>query len=1259
MMITEQGLMKVSRELIAQRAFNKDLITKVGNVEISNAGDAKGFDIGSYLYHSGLNLGNATSLRIETTGIYVGNKKEYQTIWSLYGSDVEPLQLRLYPNKISLFYIDFEITHFYVTPEYNDTLSVSLEVKGKDVSIILFKDGMPYEEHASLPGTVNIKKYTTIYLGIDGASGVNYWYGSMKLSKFIVYKDDAIYYTPSDSNDFHFSKILISDGEYPLTDTTTPVLNHVYKIDIQEVIPTHGGVIIKTQIAEDVYLNIKEIGLYEDGGDKEILFAIMDKLSIDKNADLYYDLFFYVNIYLNVVNTVAFPEIIVREGDHAKHSDLETIEKVLLYVETNLERRIKKNNKTNLRDISLPWYTLDGRKGVLIKEQNADLEIEAFGYGVEVDGTLIRGTEEDYYSGNLPYTIHFRGWTDQWCDVENYVEIPYIDEQGVQKTVKLDKQVYIPIDILFVNMYSLNVYYHVRTSYDIAQRLPKSENTYVIPVPIPNPEYETTGQGTYNLPPKEADYFILNTIYINYSNPFPNAVTSQSVGDHLPQQFYQLEDKFAMEQDNCIGVHNYIKFKTDLGNKSIYEFNKAYFEGGLIQSNPSTIVTENNGNVTGFNSSNFYFSPVNIPINLYDSFEMVGSFKTGIDVTSTQYVFDYRSNISDADALSIYITNKEAFVSVSRLQSLDVIISGHAGSVRYHRDISDDLDIITSYVPPVPPDTPRTLTTVKYYAWINTNWSSSNPDIPQILYTSTDDPNALSSGSTYIYISGSCDVSDVPAGADEVYVSYEVNPSYDPSVPESASNPYWIATSERIYFDKDGFSLHNYNRGGLLNKKLCEAIPNKNYIFRLFSDTESFEGYYKYRSKDDYTLGFREVFTERQWIDNILNVGIGARPVYSSLSYLDVSGNNPFGGTIHLIEYFIEMLKSTETNYIGYYSFRNSKEVGTSLLSYTHLPFYPYGVYSINDLNNFNYKLQVVDTSFTGNRDCIDFSTQKNCTLCVKVNLENNSLQTIEGVDETLLSENRNYTILSKINDENVYFRLYIEKDRFTKVLSLKFTLNTESESVTLSYDFTKFNVFRYFNNNILITIATRYDVTSTKYDMYINNVLVDTEYLESVVTTSLVYNETTQAYDTVTKNNYDYYVAQDFHLANYLLGDDKADSLNYVKDILFLEGSVEADGLYLINNMLDTNFGEIFNIYITPNNLQDLIITCDTNTITKTLSDCVNLGNYLLCKLEAPFYNSGDSIVISSTGYGDASVHLKSSAKVNNFYVTLIPINN
>ena len=57
----------------------------------------------------------------------------------------------------------------------------------------------------------------------------------MKLSKFIVYKDDAIYYTPSDSNDFHFSKILISDGEYPLTDTTTPVLNHVYKIDIQEV----------------------------------------------------------------------------------------------------------------------------------------------------------------------------------------------------------------------------------------------------------------------------------------------------------------------------------------------------------------------------------------------------------------------------------------------------------------------------------------------------------------------------------------------------------------------------------------------------------------------------------------------------------------------------------------------------------------------------------------------------------------------------------------------------------------------------------------------------------------------------------------------------------------------------------------------------------------------------------------------------------------------------------------------------------------
>ena len=1248
MMITKQGLMKVSKELIAQRSFNSTLITNIGNVEITNTGVAKGFDVGSYLLHGGLNFSDAISLKIEAGGVFVGNTNEYQVLWSLHGPYVDSIELRVYRDRIALHFLVWEIANIYLDCEYNDDLLVSLEIKNKKINLVVFKNGVPFTASWDQPNTLNIGGYSTLYVGIEGATGTNYWYGSIKLPKLIIYKNESIYYTPSDSNDFHFSKILISDGEYSLTDSSVPIVNHIYKIDIQETIPTHTGVIVKTQIEKDVYLNIKEVGLYEDGGGEEILFATIDKISIDKSSDLYYDLFFYVNILINVVNTVAFPEIIVIEEDHAKHSDLESIEKVLLYVETNLERRIKKNSKTVLRDSIIPWYNPSNSedRGIYVKELNADVFTSTFGYSVNDDGTLNQGTEEDYYTGNLPNTIQWYGWANRWCDLEHDKELSYVDEEGQQKKIKLDHQIYLLTETQDLSTTTLGVYLHVRTSYDIATRLPVTESSYVIPVPVPNPDYGEEG-ASYNLPPKEADYFIMEELYIDRNSEFLNATTSQSVGDHLPQKYYQLEDKLAMEQDNCIGVHDYIRFKTDLGIKEEHEFNPSLFTSYLKSYGENTVTVFENGDVSGFSGTNFYFFPSGVNINIYDHFLLEGSFSTGTDINSTQYLFNYGSNTGDA-SLNIYTENKEAFVSISRLQSLDVNITGQNLN-RYYRCKSNDMEIVTYYNsgdpsanPPVDPE----LTSVLYYAWVNPEWTELFPEeIPQYLYTDTEAPLALE-GNINIYKVTRYENTQ-PEVADEtrLYRPYEWNNNFNPSQPESSSNPKYLLTDRYVYFDSTTFSKNSYNKGVLFNKKLCDLIRNKKYYFKLESDSEVFNGFYKYRDKENYTLGFHENFIEttgtRQWIDNITYTGIGA--LITSVSSDYQTAGYPFTGVLHLIDYNLEINDTISNNDYEYIaSFVSTMKKGTEIKSFYHLPFYPYGVYNVVDLSNCDNKLQIVDSSFTGNEDFIDFSSSDSATLCVKMNLENNSKS--------------NYTILSKINNEgNVYFRLYMDEN-----LTLNFVLYTETESVTLHYTFSKFNVYRYTNNDILVTISTKYDLGSTQYNMYINNVLVSTSYLQSLTTSEFVYNEATGLNDIeVVHYAYDYYVARDYFLTNYLSQDEKANSVNYVKDILFFKGTVDQDDLYIINNRLDTNFGEVFNIYISPKNLTDLTISCDNNYIIKTLSDCVEEGNYLLCKLEAPFYNSGDNIRISSTGYGDVGVHLRSLAKVNNFYVNLIPINH
>ena len=348
MVITDSSLSQVSRELIDKRVYKEGLIQIVGSPVIYN-GVASNISNSSYFTYSDFSFGsNLHSAKITFNGTYVPEAIAHTS----YAYDINGLTLEFTPTSITLKYNSVVIKQFpNLALSLENVVSTSAEftntylgedLESQECKFIVILNGTTYTDTVNVPDPINFSSLTSLVLG-NNSTHDGYWEGNINLTSFALYQNERILYTPSAKNSFKFTKIMVADSTNPLTDTSTPVLNHVYECPVTEISRTENNVLLTSTIPEDAFLNIAQLGLYYTDDNGTHLFSTIGGLAVKKTSDLVYNLVIHVKLDVNVVNTVAMPEIVIKEKPYANFSKFLTIKQVYAYITENMERMVKLN----------------------------------------------------------------------------------------------------------------------------------------------------------------------------------------------------------------------------------------------------------------------------------------------------------------------------------------------------------------------------------------------------------------------------------------------------------------------------------------------------------------------------------------------------------------------------------------------------------------------------------------------------------------------------------------------------------------------------------------------------------------------------------------------------------------------------------------------------------------------------------------------------------------------------------------------------
>ena len=338
----DSSLTKICKEIINDRVYNSSLIKIVGSPYIVD-GVATNFSSSDYLYQDSLSL-PSDEITISIKGVFASGSNSKQCAWALIGNDVYPIILYASETSITLSYRTETICKLSgLILNSNNAISIKVRIDSTNCEISIFQGDTLYNIVEPLRYYLTLNKYTKVQIG---AFEDSQWAGNIYIAPFSISGKNNIIYTPSDGPYFNLSKILISDGEYKLTDNTKPVTHHIYELGVNEITRSGSTLLIESLIDADTYLNIREIGLYDTSGENPVLFSVADNLSINKTEGLPYDLIFTLDLSLSIVNIVGFPDtgsFLVKDPGYISLFKFNSIERTLLYVLTNLERIIDKN----------------------------------------------------------------------------------------------------------------------------------------------------------------------------------------------------------------------------------------------------------------------------------------------------------------------------------------------------------------------------------------------------------------------------------------------------------------------------------------------------------------------------------------------------------------------------------------------------------------------------------------------------------------------------------------------------------------------------------------------------------------------------------------------------------------------------------------------------------------------------------------------------------------------------------------------------
>ena len=343
--VTDSGLFNINKKIINSRTYASNLITVAGSPTILN-GIASELSSESYLFYSPLNLEETSTLSVNFKGNFTESSSK-QCLWELTDNSSSSLYLYIENNTISLMYNAEQIFSFKnLNFSDNEDLKTYLTLKTNSYTFTLNYGNKVLQKSGEFNFNIPLSTFTTINIGSSSANRNNFWEGSIDLKELSLYKNGEFVYSPSEGTSWNFSNILISDGTFPLTDSTQPAAKHIYSYPITEISRSNNTILLTCQIDESSYLTIKEIGLYINTPNGKVLFGSIGNLNINKSKDLSYNLVFTVNTSISVVNAIGFPAengIIVKDPEFVEFKDYTTIEQVCTYVFTNLERIIRMN----------------------------------------------------------------------------------------------------------------------------------------------------------------------------------------------------------------------------------------------------------------------------------------------------------------------------------------------------------------------------------------------------------------------------------------------------------------------------------------------------------------------------------------------------------------------------------------------------------------------------------------------------------------------------------------------------------------------------------------------------------------------------------------------------------------------------------------------------------------------------------------------------------------------------------------------------
>ena len=347
MTVTHKGLSTISNILINRYVYNED-IEIVGTPLITD-GIASNLSSYSYFKKSFPLLRGLTSnanneveehtVGINFEGVFVQGEA-LSTAFYLYGNNRILVSLSSTALMVTLDDLPvLSLTGFSVPDTY--PVQISIIVNPNFLEAKLTINGAVYSKKTIM--SIENYDFNNVLIGIDYEGSDNFWKGSIDLSKFFIYLDGDVLYSPSTKEDIEFSSILVSNANFPLTDSSVPLAGAIYELPLEEVSRTGNNVLIKATIDRSAYLNIGNVGLYCYIAGKRYLFSVISGLDIKKGKDIPYDLILHINLDVNIVNTVVRPEIVIRNSKFTPQSHFADIKRTILNSVTDIERCIKGN----------------------------------------------------------------------------------------------------------------------------------------------------------------------------------------------------------------------------------------------------------------------------------------------------------------------------------------------------------------------------------------------------------------------------------------------------------------------------------------------------------------------------------------------------------------------------------------------------------------------------------------------------------------------------------------------------------------------------------------------------------------------------------------------------------------------------------------------------------------------------------------------------------------------------------------------------